>query len=28
MTGSDTAAQQTLQGINDLGNLSPEAQLA
>ncbi|THC35348.1 adhesin, partial [Neisseria gonorrhoeae] len=21
MTGSDTAAQQTLQGINDLGNL-------
>ncbi|EMT4543791.1 polymorphic toxin MafB class 3, partial [Neisseria gonorrhoeae] len=23
-----TAAQQTLQGINDLGNLSPEAQLA
>ncbi|PKU06000.1 adhesin, partial [Neisseria meningitidis] len=27
MTGSDTAAQQTLQGINHLGNLSPEAQL-
>ncbi|AKP10543.1 polymorphic toxin MafB class 3 [Neisseria gonorrhoeae] len=25
---TDTAAQQTLQGINDLGNLSPEAQLA
>ncbi|HFC0840995.1 TPA: MafB family polymorphic toxin, partial [Neisseria gonorrhoeae] len=28
LTGSDTAAQQTLQGINDLGKLSPEAQLA
>ncbi|HEZ0769227.1 polymorphic toxin MafB class 3 [Neisseria meningitidis] len=25
---TDTAAQQTLQGINHLGNLSPEAQLA
>ncbi|WP_047922140.1 MafB family polymorphic toxin, partial [Neisseria gonorrhoeae] len=25
---TDTAAQQTLQGINDLGKLSPEAQLA
>ena len=25
---TDTAAQQTLQDINDLGNLSPEAQLA